>query len=233
MARHSSQQFTGFPPDFFAFFKELAQNNERAWFTANKARYEDSVVAPMRFLIADMAPRLARISKHYVADPHRSMFRIYRDVRFSRDKSPYTMHAAAQFRHMAGRNVHAPGFYVHVAPDEIFVGGGMWMPDAATLKRVRDAIAEDPKAWRRAAGHKDFVGAFGGLSDGYTLKRPPKGYDPAHPAIADIKRTSFVFGCESSRGRAGKAAFLDDVEAAFAAAKPVMRFLCQALGHEF
>jgi len=233
MATQSTRQFKGFHKDFFAFFEELAANNERAWFLANKTRYEDVVVAPMRFLIADMAPKLAKISEHYVADPRRSMFRIHRDVRFSKDKSPYKTHAAAQFRHAVGRDVHAPGFYVHLAVDEIFVGGGMWMPDAPALKRVRDAIVTDTRAWRRAIGDRAFISCYGALSDEYSLTRAPKGYDPAHPAIDDIKRTSFVFGREIPRRRSGKSAFIEDVAGAFSAARAPMRFLCRALGLPF
>jgi len=235
MAKTDTHQFRGLPADFFAFFAELSDNNERAWFQANKARYEDSVVRPMTLLVADMAPRLARISKHYVADPKRALFRIYRDVRFSKDKSPYKTHAAAQFRHAAGRDVHAPGFYVHAAPGDIFIGGGMWMPPAPQLKSVRDTIARRTTDWRRATNDPKFVKTFGGISDEaeYTLKRPPKGYDPAHPAIVDLKRTSFVFGIAASDAQARKADFIDRIEAAFVAAKPPMRFLCKALGLEF
>jgi uncharacterized protein (TIGR02453 family) len=232
LAKKSDRQFTGFPKDCFAFFEELALNNERPWFLANKARYEASVLHPITALVADMAPSLARISPHYVADPRRSVFRIYRDVRFSRDKRPYKEHCAAQFRHAVGRDVHAPGFYVHVAPNEIFMGGGMWMPDAPALKRVREAIVRDTPGWRRAQD-KRFREVYGALSDEYSLKRAPKGYDPAHPAIEDIKRTSFVFGRESTRARASKPAFLDEVEEAFSAARPMMRFLCKALDLPF
>ncbi len=235
MPKSPSPQFTGVPRDFFAFFRELAENNERAWFLANKARYEAVVVAPMRLLIADMSPRLWKISQHYVADPRRSMFRIYRDVRFSKDKRPYKEHAAAQFRHAAGRDVHAPGFYVHLAPAEIFVGGGMWMPEADALKAIRERIVAKPAEWKRAVGDAKFRKQFGAepLSDEYSLKRPPKGYDPAHPLIADLKRTSFVFGREFTAKDASKAGFLAQVDDCFRAAKPMMRFLCTALGQEF
>ena len=109
-AKKSERQFTGFPKDFFAFFEELSRNNERPWFLANKARYEESVLKPMTCLVADLALPLSSISPHYVADPRRSVFRIYRDVRFSKDKRPYKEHCAAQFRHVVGRDVHAPGF---------------------------------------------------------------------------------------------------------------------------
>lgn len=235
MAKPDTIQFKGLPADFFAFFEELIANNERAWFATNKARYQQSVVAPMTYLVADMAPRLARISKHYIADPKRALFRIHRDVRFAKDKSPYKTHAAAQFRHEVGRDVHAPGFYVHAGPDEIYVGAGIWMPPAPQLKSVRDRIAKDTAAWRRIVTAKPFVGVFGGLSDdpAYTLKRPPKGYDPGHPAIEDLKRTSFVFGHTVAQARARKAGFIDEVEEAYRAAAPAMRFLCTALGLPF
>lgn len=235
MAKSDTHQFKGLPADFFAFFRELEKNNERAWFLANKPRYEDSVVRPMTLLVADMAPRLARISKQYLAVPKRSLFRIYRDVRFSKDKSPYKTHAAAQFRHVVGRDVHAPAFYLHASPGDIYIGAGMWMPDAAHLKMVRDAIARRTSDWRKVTGEAAFVKTYGGFSDdpAYTLKRPPKGYDPAHPAIDDLKRTSFVCGIEVSEAQAKKADFIDRVEAAFVAAKPPMRFLCKALGLEF
>lgn len=231
----SDQQFRGLPADFFAFFTELAANNERAWFLANKERYQESVVRPMTLLVADMAPRLAKISPHYIADPKRSLFRIHRDVRFSKNKSPYKTHAAAQFRHAAGRDVHAPGFYLHAEPGRIYMGAGMWMPPAPQLKAVRDRIARHTADWRRAVREKNFVATFGGLSDDaeYTLKRPPKGYDPEHPAIVDLKRTSFVFGVEARESDARKPGFIDQVEAAFRAARPPMRFLCGALGLDF
>ncbi len=239
MAAKDSAQFKGLPADFFAFFAELEQHNERAWFEPNKARFEANVRAPMIHLVADMAPRLAKISKHYVADPKKSLFRIHRDVRFSKDKSPYKIHAAAQFRHEAGRDVHAPGFYVHAGRgldgDEVFLGAGMWMPPPEQLKHVRDAIARDPAGWRRCIGDAKFKAAFGGLSDdpAYTLKRPPKGFDPDHPAINDLKRTSFVFGQSVTQAQARKASFIERIEAGFSAAKPPMRFLCKALGLAF
>ena len=158
--------FKGFPKDFFAFFRELKANNERPWFEANKPRFRESVQAPMSDFIAAMAPRLAKVSKEFVADPRPnggSMFRIHRDVRFSRDKRPYKEHAACQFRHRLGRDVHAPGFYVHVGPDEIFYGGGLWMPEPDALLKIRERIAAKPAVWKKIVGDKGFVTAFGGI----------------------------------------------------------------------
>jgi uncharacterized protein (TIGR02453 family) len=129
-------EFKGFRKEFFAFFRELKANNDRAWFEANKSRFRETVQAPMSDFITAMALHLSRVSKEFVADPRPnggSMFRIHRDIRFSRDKRPYKEHGACQFRHRLGRDVHAPGFYVHLAPKEVFVGGGLWMPDPDAL----------------------------------------------------------------------------------------------------
>jgi len=134
--------FPGFPADFFRFFEELAANNNRPWFNESKGRYHESVVNPISEFIVSMAPRLKAISPHYIADPrpHRgSMFRIYRDTRFSADKSPYKTHAGVQFRHAAGKDAHAPGFYLQLAPEGLFFGGGIWRPPNPQLNRIRRA----------------------------------------------------------------------------------------------
>lgn len=224
--------FQGFDKDFFKFFRDIAKNNTRDWFEANKERYRETVVAPLSDFIAALAPKLAKISPHFRADPRPnggSMFRIYRDVRFSKDKSPYKTHASAQFRHVGGANAHAPGFYLHLAPKEVLFGGGIWMPDPPTLAKVRAAIADDPKAWGHAKGAKPVVAMFGGLRDhGDGLSRPPRGFDPAHPMIEDLKRKSFFLMRDSSEADAGAPAFVSDVAKTFATAAPFMRFLCDA-----
>ena len=168
-----------------------------------RCAFRETVQAPMSDFIAAMAPHLKSISKEFVADPRPnggSMFRIHRDVRFSRDKIPYKEHAACQFRHRFGRDVHAPGFYVHLAPGDVFFGGGLWMPDAEALARVRTAIAGKSALWKKAVTDKKFVTAFGGL-EGESLTRPPRGFDPAHPFIEDLKRKSFVATRMSSEPR--------------------------------
>lgn len=227
--------FNGFPKDFFGFFRELAASNDRAWFEANKSRFKESVQAPMSEFIAAMAPRLARISKQFIADPRPhggSMFRIHRDVRFSKDKRPYKEHGACQFRHRLGRDVHAPGFYVHLGPSDVFVGAGLWMPDAEALLKVRTAIANKQAAWKRIVRDSRFVKTFGAV-EGEQLRRPPRGFDPLHPFIDDIRRKSFVVGCESSERAARSARFADDAGESFALARPFMSFLCSALAVPF
>jgi uncharacterized protein (TIGR02453 family) len=224
-------KFEGFGKDFFAFFRGLKANNERAWFEANKPRFREDVQGPMSDFIATMAPHLAKLSKDFVADPRPnggSMFRIYRDVRFSKDKRPYKEHAACQFRHRFGRDVHAPGFYVHLAPDEVFFGGGMWMPDPDALLKIRQRIAERPAEWKKVVTDKKFVQTFGSI-EGEQLTRPPRGFDPAHPFIADIRRKSFVAGVDSTAKAAQSAAFVSEVAQTFRALSPLMHFLCAAL----
>ena len=230
-----SQEFEGFPAGFFDFFAELSGNNERLWFNANKERYRAEVVAPISRLIAAMAPRLERMSKHFTADPRPhggSMFRIYRDVRFAKDKRPYKEHAACQFRHNLGRDAHAPGFYIHLAPDEVIFGGGMWMPPAPQLKAVREAIAKDSAGWRRVTANKKLKETFGSIA-GDSLKRPPRGFDGDHPQIADIKRKSFFAMAEGKPASAKKPEFTDDLAKTFADASPLMKFLCDATGAGF
>ena len=227
--------FKGLPKNFFTFFKELKANNERAWFEENKQRYKDVVVAPLSDFISAMAPRLANVSKHMVADPRPnggSMFRIYRDVRFAKDKSPYKTHAGVHFRHALGKSAHVPGYYMHFATDEVFFGGGIWMPEPDALAKVRRAIADDPRAWKKVVEDKTFAKTFKGI-DGEALARPPRGFDPDHPYIEDIKRKSFFATSESTPKATQSAALLDDVEQTFRAAKPLMAFVCKALDAPF
>ena len=224
-------EFRGFSPSFFAFFKDLKANNERAWFEANKERFRGILQVQMSDFIAAMAPELKKISKEFIADPRPnggSMFRIHRDVRFSRDKRPYKEHAACQFRHRLARDVHAPGFYVHLAPGEVFVGGGLWMPESGALARIRGAITGKPAMWKKAVSAKAFTAHFGGL-EGESLTRPPRGFDANHPLIADLKRKSFVATRISSERAAQSPAFVVEVAASFRTLGPMIEFLCAAL----
>ena len=145
------------------FIEELSRNNKREWFQANKERYVAEVRDPLLGFIEAFAPKLRGISPHYVADARPnggSLFRIYRDTRFSKDKTPYKTWGAVQFRHERGKDVHAPGFYLHVQPGNVFMGAGLWHPDAPTLANIREAIVEGPANWNRAIGTVE-VSGFG------------------------------------------------------------------------
>jgi uncharacterized protein (TIGR02453 family) len=223
-----------FTSDVFAFLRALTRNNEREWFHANKARYERSVRDPFLRFIADVAPHLRKVSPHFVADPKPvggSMFRIYRDTRFSRDKRPYKTVAAAQFRHERGKDVHAPGFYVHLEPGNVFAGVGLWHPDSTTLRAIRDGIVERPTAWNRAVTAKRFREHFTLAGD--VLKRPPRGYDAEHPLIDDLKRRDFIATTAFEDGDVLGPGFLERYIVTLRAAKPFMAFLTRALGLPF
>lgn len=227
-------QFPGFPPATVGFLAELARHNERAWFRANKRRYETEVLAPALDFITAIAPRLERIAPRFLAIPKRtggSLMRVYRDTRFSPDKTPYKTNLGIQFRHELARDVHAPGFYVHIEPGACFIGVGSWHPGPHALAAIRERIVEAPAAWQRARNAKRFAGRF--ALSGDRLKRPPRGYPADHPCIEDLKRKDFIgisaFDIRAIEDRC----FVQRVAADFDAAVPLMRFLCKALGLRF
>ena len=215
-----------FSRQLFQFLKALRRNNNREWFQENKALYESLVRDPLLRFIAELSPGLLGISRHLLADPRPaggSMFRIYRDVRFSNDKSPYKTHAAAQFRHRrASRDVHAPGFYLHLEPGQCFGGAGLWRPDSQTLLRVRTAIASQSAEWRavRRAGLE---------LEGESLTRPPKGFDPSHPFIEDLRRKDFIAGVSFTEHQVCASNFLSRYLDACHRMSPLMKFLTQAV----
>jgi uncharacterized protein (TIGR02453 family) len=220
-----------FGPQLFRFLRDLKANNRREWFLANKDRYERHARRPMLQFITDFGPELRKISRQFVADPRPvggSMFRIHRDTRFARDKSPYKLMVAAQFRHVRGKNVHAPGFYLHLAPGEVFAGAGLWRPDAVAAGKVRRAIAGNPAAWRRAISGRAFREhcTLGGES----LRRPPRGFDPDHPLIEDLKRKDFIASRTFTQQEAVSPEFLALYTRTCRSMAPMMKFLTGALG---
>ena len=223
--------FDGFPGDLFRFLQDLAKNNNRDWFNANKDRYVESIVEPVQSFINAMRPRLEKISPYYIADSRRnggSMFRIYRDTRFSKNKDPYKEKVGCQFRHEAGKDAHAAGFYVHLANDQIFFGGGVWAPPNDVLTKLRDAIVENPACWRRITRNKSFLANFDGVR-GDGLKRPPRGYDPEHSLIEDLKRKTFYVMKPGTKELAQSSTFIDEVTRTFKTASPFMKFVARAL----
>lgn len=217
-----------FQPELFAFLTELKEHNTKEWFQENKDRYRSDVQEPLIGFISAFAEPLGEISSNFIADPRPnggSMFRIYRDVRFSRDKSPYKVHAAAQFRHREGRDVHAPGFYLHLEPGQVFMGAGLWHPDGPAVSAIRSAIVGDPERWRQVSNGLDLGGE--------SLKRAPRGIDPEHPLIEDLKRKDFVCFTNMSQAAACRPGFLGSFVERCRAASPLMRFLTEAVGLEF
>lgn len=226
-----SSTFQGFPPALFEFLTELRSNNNREWFNENKERYLEDVAQPVTDFIESIANALEKISPHYVADARRhggSMFRIYRDTRFSKIKLPYKTHVGCQFRHRAGKDAHAPGFYLHLAPEEVFFGGGIWKPDGSTLSAIRNKIVDDSASWKRITKNKRFLEHFGEIK-GDTLKRPPRGFEATHPLIEDLKKKSFFILHDSNDEHACSASFRKDVLDSYRSASPFMKFLTEAV----
>jgi uncharacterized protein (TIGR02453 family) len=220
-----------FKPDSFRFLIELQDHNQRDWFLQNKGRYEKDLRDPFTQFIADLGPPLKKISQHFVADPRPvggSMMRIYRDVRFSRDKSPYKTSLAAHFWHAKGKDGATPAYYLHLEPKKSSIGAGIWRPDSAALKRIRDAIVADPKRWQRITSGADFRSSCG--MAGESLKRPPAGYDSDHPLIEDIKRKDFATSSPLDDRDVCGADFMGIVLKAFRTSAPFVEFLSEAVG---
>ena len=183
------------------FLRGLKRNNNRPWFEAHRDDYERHVKEPMAALVLALDREFREFAPEIVGEPKRSMFRIHRDVRFSKDKSPYKTHAACWFFHAGGsskvgREAHGggAGFYFHLEPGACFMGGGIWMPPAPALKKLRIAIADDPATFGRIVNAAAFRRRFGALDTEASLKRVPRGYAPDHPAAEWLKLQSYVVG---------------------------------------
>jgi uncharacterized protein (TIGR02453 family) len=211
-----------FSPELFAFLRELREHNDREWFKARKDRYEAVAKEPALAFVEDCAHLLPLVSPHLVAD-EKSLFRIHRDTRFAKDKSPYKTQAGIYFRHERSREAYSPGFYLHLEPRNVFAGGGMWHPDTKTAHTVREAIARDPDGWAEAKQGLE-------LAAGESLKRVPPAFDKDHPHAEDLKRKDFAAIRRFTQKEATTAGFLDRYEAACVSFTPLMRFLCRAVG---
>jgi uncharacterized protein (TIGR02453 family) len=223
-----------FGPGLLKFLRELDRNNDRAWFEANKQRYEDEVREPGLAFIRIMAGHVHKISPHLIASDKRvggSMMRIYRDVRFSKNKAPYKTNLGIQFRHDAGKDVHAPGLYFHVEPKQCFLGCGMWHPDPKSLGAVREAIDEDPKGWKRVRDGKRFRGTW--ELGGESLKRPPRGYSEDHRFIEDLKRKDHIAFCSLADREIHGPELIADVVDRFRRSSAYLRWLAETLQLDF
>jgi len=221
---------TYFSRETFAFLEDLAENNDRDWFRGRKDRYEDVVKGPAVQFILDFGPRLQEISPHLRADPRSnggSLFRIYRDTRFSSDKRPFKTHTGIQFRHEAGKDAHAPGYYLHIEPGGCFMGIGSWRPGGPALRKIRQGIVDDPDAWIHATTTTPFEGRF--ELSGATLKRAPRGFDPEHPLVEDLKRKDFAALSPLADDLVVGPGLMDAFADRCRIGVPFLSFLCKAL----
>jgi uncharacterized protein (TIGR02453 family) len=222
-------RYATFKPDSIRFLRELRKNNNRDWFNENKSRYEHDVLDVALNFIQSMHDPLQEFAPHFTAIPKRmggSLMRVYRDTRFSKNKTPYKTNIGIQFRHEQAKDVHAPGYYLHIDPDEVFLGVGLWRPETAALAAIRERISTRQAEWVR--DDKAFKRHFS--LGGESLSRPPRGYDKEHPLIEDLKRKDFIAVKSMDLSEATQARFQQKVETAFKSATPLMKFLCKAVG---
>ncbi|HTW30255.1 MAG TPA: TIGR02453 family protein, partial [Candidatus Sulfotelmatobacter sp.] len=214
-----------FTPETFRFLTRLKRNNDRDWFNAHKHEYETFVKQPALRFIADFAAPLYEIAPHLVADsrPSRgSLFRIYRDTRFATDKRPYKTNVAMRFSHR-GKDVHSPGFYLHLEPGGCFAACGLWHPEPATLLRVRNAIVERADEWRK-------VRKLVNWDDASKLSRPPRGFCSEHEFVENLKLRDIGSAIELTDAQACSPRFMTTFATACRKMSPLARFLSGALG---
>lgn len=217
-----------FTPELFRFLARLKRNNDREWFLRHKDEYESSVKQPALRFIEDFAIPLRDLSPYLVADsrPSRgSLFRIYRDTRFSNDKRPYKTHVAMKFSHR-GKDVHSPGFYLHLEADGCFAASGLWHPDPPTLLKVRTAMVERPDEWRA-------VRKLLNWDDATKLSRPPRGFSSDHEFVDDLKLRDLGCWVEFSEKQVCSPKFMSIFTAACGKMSPLAAFLSSALGLSF
>ena len=223
-----------FSPATFKFLRALERNNNRNWFQEHKHEYERDVREPFLALITDLQAPLAKISPHYRADPRKSggsLYRIYRDTRFANDKQPYKNWQGSRFFHERRHEIPAPAFYLHIQPGDCFSGAGMWHPEPDALKRIRGFLADNPEAWKRATRSKAFRDHF--TFWGESLTRPPRGYDPDHELIDDLKRKDFAAGEGFDDKFACSSELLPWVVDTFKRVAPMVDYLCAAQELDF
>lgn len=223
-----------FDPDLFRFLAELKVHNNREWFERNRARYEHVYRDAFASFITEFAPRLARISSHLVADPRPtggSVMRIYRDTRFSKDKSPYRSHTVVHFGHRDAGEGMAPGLFLFVSPEEISGGGGLWHPEPPVAKKIRSAIAKKTRQWIAATASPSFRKRF--QLTGESLQRPPPGFPKDHPQLDDLRRKDFVASTDIPRSKFTTSSFPAYYEELARQVSPLLEFLCEAVGLPF
>ncbi len=226
-----TKRYAAFNKETLTFLTELKNNNNRDWFNENKPRYEEQVLDVALNFIQSMHDPLQEFAPHFTAVPKRiggSLMRIYRDTRFSKSKTPYKTNIGIQFRHEQAKDVHSPGFYVHIDPEDVFVGAGMWRPESSALAAIRQRIGDKQAEWLRTRDGAAFARHF--KLGGESLQRPPRGYAKDHPMIVDIRRKDFIAIKNMTHADALNPRFQQKVETAFKAAVPYMRFLCKAVG---
>lgn len=222
------QRFTSFSPAALAFLRALKRHNDREWFRARKDRYELLLRAPMVALVERLRDDLRAFAPHLVADPKTAIYRIYRDTRFSDDKTPLKTNIAAIFPARGLAKHQGAGLYLEVAPGHVWVGGGMYAPDTSQLQTVREHIAANHRRLRALVESPGFTRAVGAL-DGERLKRTPRGFAADHPAAEYLRYRQFLAGRELPAAFATSSRFYAGILAIFRQVAPLTAFLNEPL----
>ncbi|WP_214227001.1 DUF2461 domain-containing protein [Pedobacter sp. B4-66] len=215
-------------PETLVFITNVAQNNNREWFAENKNRYEIAKADVLAF-IDQLIPKLAAIDPEFSIDTpaKKCLLRIYRDVRFSKNKDPYKNNFGISFN-IKGSDIHGPGYYLHIQPGECFLGAGFWMPEASVLKSVREEIDYNTSEFLSIIEAKNFKNIFS-LSEEDKLKKAPKGYETDHPQIELLKLKSFIAICPLKDDEFLKPEIVDKLKTAFESVYPFILFLRNAV----
>lgn len=219
----------------FKFLRGLARHNEREWFQAHKAEYDEQVRAPFQRLLTDLQPVLAGVSEHYRSEPKTvggSLFRIQRDTRFANDKTPYKTWQGARLFHERGRQVEAPSFYLHLQPGNCFIAAGLWHPEPDSLRRIRHFILDNPGSWKAAAHEPKFRRRFD-LDEDEMLVRMPRGFPDDFEFAHDLRRKNFVALRAIDDEVMTGPRLLKTLETDLGGLAPFTDYLCAALDLEF
>ena len=214
----------------FDFLKDLTNNNNRVWFNEHKPRYEESIRSPALLLIETMQPHIQSLSPHFTAVAKKtggSLMRVYRDIRYSKDKTPYKTNIGIQFRHCRAKDVHTPAFYLHLSNDECFLAAGIWRPSGRELSAIRQMISDNPHSWKKITSDEKFKHYF--TLSGESLKTYPRGYSKEHPMIHDLKRKDFIAIHPLSMEEVLGEELIDVLDQAYRVSADFMDYLCTAL----
>jgi uncharacterized protein (TIGR02453 family) len=211
-----------FTPELFDFLKRLKRNNRREWFLKHKEEYEKHVRQPCLQFLIDFTGPLYEVTPHLTSDPKRSLFRIYRDTRFSPDKRPYKSHAAMRFSH-SGKNVHSPGFYLHLEPGMCFAAVGLWRAEPPVLLCVRNVMVDRADEWRKVRHLLNW-------DDAGKLSRPPRGFPADHEFVEDLKLKDLGSSVEFTEKQVCGPNFMRDFTNACRKMAPLGQFFSKALG---
>jgi len=219
--------FNGFPREGLSFLRQLKKNNTRDWFNSHKVEYESLVKLPMQSFVVDLMLPMSRLAPEFDVHPKRSIFRIYRDARFSKNKTPYKTNVAAVF-HLRGHWQESAGFYIHVEPGGVYVGGGIYMPDSRQLKSIRTSLVEQPKEFLSIIENPRFLKRFGAI-EAEKLRRIPQGFPADHWMGEWLKYKQFIAGVEWDERESLSPRFVKKVVEVYKDLLPLIRFLNAAL----